>query len=163
MTVSVVGPAGRPARRPRRTVSRRMSVRASPPTGWVPCESVLTAELTGGADDYEDYYCAKIEWDWGDDTRSEAGYDCEPYKKARARSAAGSPRNTRFACPGTTKSPSVETGNESRRRREDHRAGARRAARRRTNHSSSRQPDRKRHEHRAPAAARRAVSSFSDN
>jgi hypothetical protein len=36
--------------------------------------------LKGGPDDYEDYYCPAVEWDWGDGTRSEASSDCEPYE-----------------------------------------------------------------------------------
>jgi hypothetical protein len=62
----------------------QLNVRASPNTGFAPFRSVLTAELVGGANDYEDYYCAKIEWDWGDDTRSQASYDCEPYEKGKS-------------------------------------------------------------------------------
>jgi hypothetical protein len=45
---------------------------------------VLTAELKGGADDYEDFYCASVEWDWGDDTRSESRADCEPYEAGKS-------------------------------------------------------------------------------
>ena len=54
-------------------------VRSSPAMGFSPARMVLTAELRGGADDYEEFYCASVEWDWGDDTRSESREDCEPY------------------------------------------------------------------------------------
>ena len=61
-----------------------VSVRASPTIGFSPARMVLTAELKGGADDYEDFYCASVEWDWGDDTRSESRADCEPYEAGKS-------------------------------------------------------------------------------
>ena len=54
-------------------------VKSNPVMGFSPARMVLTAELRGGADDYEEFYCATVEWDWGDDTRSESKEDCEPY------------------------------------------------------------------------------------
>ena len=45
---------------------------------------MLTAELKGGADDYEDFYCASVEWDWGDDTKSETKADCDPYEPGKS-------------------------------------------------------------------------------
>jgi hypothetical protein len=45
---------------------------------------VLTADLKGGANDYEEFYCASVEWDWGDDTRSESKTDCEPYEAGKS-------------------------------------------------------------------------------
>jgi hypothetical protein len=45
---------------------------------------VLTAELKGGADDYEEFYCAAVEWIWGDDTKSESKNDCEPYQAGKS-------------------------------------------------------------------------------
>ncbi len=79
----------------------QLSIRANPGTGWVPFRTVLTAELTGGANDWEDYYCAKIEWDWGDDTRSEAGYDCEPYEKGKSEIRRRFTQEQTFRIPGT--------------------------------------------------------------
>ncbi len=61
-----------------------VSVRASPTIGFSPARMVLTAELKGGADDYEDFYCASIEWEWGDETRSESRADCEPYEAGKS-------------------------------------------------------------------------------
>ncbi len=46
-----------------------ISLRANPPVGFSPLRVVVTAELKGGADDYEDFYCASVEWEWGDDTK----------------------------------------------------------------------------------------------
>jgi len=61
-----------------------VTVRASPTVGFSPARMVLTAELKGGADDYEDFYCASVEWEWGDDTRSEFSTDCEPYEAGKS-------------------------------------------------------------------------------
>ncbi len=36
--------------------------------------------MRGGSDDHEELYCASIEWDWADDTRSESIPDCDPYE-----------------------------------------------------------------------------------
>lgn len=57
----------------------RVTLRAQPMVAVSPARIVLTAELSGGPDDFEEYYCPTIEWEWGDDTRSEATSDCEPY------------------------------------------------------------------------------------
>ena len=61
-----------------------VSVKVSPIVGFSPARMVLTAELKGGADDYEEFYCASVEWDWGDDTRSESKTDCEPYEAGKS-------------------------------------------------------------------------------
>jgi hypothetical protein len=62
----------------------RITLSARPPIGTTPQRVVLTAELVGGQDDYEEYYCPSIEWDWGDDTRSESTVDCEPYEAGKS-------------------------------------------------------------------------------
>ena len=46
----------------------RFSVRAQPNVGLSPARIVLTAELTGGANDFEEYYCPTVLWEWGDGT-----------------------------------------------------------------------------------------------
>ena len=63
----------------------RITLNARPPLGTSPQRVVLTAELVGGADDFEEYYCPSIEWDWGDDTRSESTTDCEPYEAGKSQ------------------------------------------------------------------------------
>ena len=50
------------------------------PDSSSPVRAVVVAELKGGANDYRDFYCATIEWDWGDGTKSESKTDCEPYQ-----------------------------------------------------------------------------------
>ena len=61
-----------------------VSLRANPAIGFAPARVVLTAELKGGADDYEEFYCAAVEWVWGDDTKSESKSDCEPYEAGKS-------------------------------------------------------------------------------
>ena len=62
----------------------KIALRAQPPVGISPTRVVLTAELTGGVNDFEEFYCPTIEWDWGDDTRSESTLDCEPYEAGKS-------------------------------------------------------------------------------
>lgn len=57
-----------------------LSLRASPNVSLAPARIVLVAELKGGPNDYEEYYCAGVEWDWDDGTTSESSNDCEPYE-----------------------------------------------------------------------------------
>ena len=61
----------------------RLNLRAQPPIAISPARIVLTAELVGGANDFEEYYCPTIQWDWGDGTTSEASTDCPPYEEGK--------------------------------------------------------------------------------
>lgn len=62
----------------------KLTLKAQPVIAMSPARIVLTAELVGGANDYEDYYCPTIEWDWGDGTQSAATNDCEPYEAGKS-------------------------------------------------------------------------------
>ncbi len=61
-----------------------ISLNATPPVGFTPLRVVVTAEVKGGANDYEDFYCASVEWDWGDDTKSQTKADCDPYEAGKS-------------------------------------------------------------------------------
>ena len=61
-----------------------ISLRANPTAGFSPLRVVVTAEVKGGSNDYEDFYCASVEWDWGDDTKSENKADCDPYEPGKS-------------------------------------------------------------------------------
>ena len=61
----------------------KVLLKATPIVSIAPSRVVLTAELVGGANDYEDYYCPTVEWDWGDGTHSESTTDCEPYQSGK--------------------------------------------------------------------------------
>jgi hypothetical protein len=62
----------------------KLTLKAQPPVSISPARVVLTAELVGGANDYEDFYCPTIEWDWGDGTTSESTLDCQPYQAGKS-------------------------------------------------------------------------------
>lgn len=62
----------------------KLSLRASPSVAFSPAEIYFVAELKGGADDYEEYYCAGVEWNWGDGTKSESSADCDPYEPGKS-------------------------------------------------------------------------------
>jgi hypothetical protein len=62
----------------------KLTLKAQPVIAMSPARVVLTAELQGGANDFEDYYCPSIEWDWGDGTQSESTSDCAPYEAGKS-------------------------------------------------------------------------------
>jgi hypothetical protein len=62
----------------------KISVKASPAMGISPARVVASADLTGGANDYEEFYCPSVEWEWGDDTKSTTSADCEPYEAGKS-------------------------------------------------------------------------------
>jgi hypothetical protein len=62
----------------------KIAVKASPAMAISPARVVVTADITGGPNDFEDFYCAAIEWEWGDDTRSNQSADCEPYEPGKS-------------------------------------------------------------------------------
>lgn len=61
-----------------------LSLKVSPPIAFSPARVRVVAEIRGGADDYREYYCPTIEWDWGDGTISENTQDCDPYEAGRS-------------------------------------------------------------------------------
>jgi hypothetical protein len=63
----------------------KINVKANPAMAISPARVVVSADINGGPDDYEEYYCAGVEWDWGDDTRSNNSADCEPYEAGKSQ------------------------------------------------------------------------------
>lgn len=61
-----------------------ISLKASPSGGFSPLRVVMTAEVKGGANDYQDFYCASVEWYWDDGTKSESRADCDPYESGKS-------------------------------------------------------------------------------
>lgn len=62
-----------------------ITVRATPMVGFAPAKIQFLAILQGGDDDFQDYYCPTIEWDWDDETISESSPDCDPYEPGQSR------------------------------------------------------------------------------
>jgi hypothetical protein len=60
-----------------------LNLTASPVVSFAPARILLTAKLEGGPDDDEQLYCPALEWDWGDDTTSEASADCSPFERGK--------------------------------------------------------------------------------
>ena len=61
-----------------------LSLKASPAVSFAPSRVVLVAELKGGPNDNEEFYCPTVEWEWGDLTTSVAEADCQPYEPGKS-------------------------------------------------------------------------------
>ena len=62
----------------------QVRLKAQPVIAMAPARVVLTAELVGGANDFEEFYCPTVEWEWGDGTQSESASDCAPYEPGKS-------------------------------------------------------------------------------
>jgi hypothetical protein len=62
----------------------KLTLKAQPVISMSPSKVTLRAELVGGANDYQEYYCPTIEWSWGDGTQSESTADCQPYEAGKS-------------------------------------------------------------------------------
>src|SRR5688572_11632615 len=61
-----------------------LSLKATPAVSFAPARIVVVAEVKGGANDFEEFYCPSVEWEWGDLTTSTAEADCEPYASGKS-------------------------------------------------------------------------------
>lgn len=61
-----------------------LSLRVTPPVGFAPLRTRLVVDVRDGDDDYADFYCPTIEWDWGDGTVSANSEDCDPYEAGKS-------------------------------------------------------------------------------
>ena len=61
-----------------------LSLRATPPVGFSPLRVRVVVDVRGGPNDYADFYCPTIEWEWGDGTVSESAEDCDPYEAGKS-------------------------------------------------------------------------------
>lgn len=57
-----------------------LSLKATPAVSFAPARVVVVGEVKGGANDFEEFYCPTVEWEWGDMTTSTAEADCDPYQ-----------------------------------------------------------------------------------
>lgn len=61
-----------------------LNIRATPISGFAPLKVAVVVTLQGGANDYQDFYCPSVEWDWDDGTKSEEKVDCDPYEPGKS-------------------------------------------------------------------------------
>jgi len=61
-----------------------LSLKANPPVGFSPLRVRLVVDLKNGPNDYQEYYCPGVQWDWGDGTVSENSEDCDPYQAGKS-------------------------------------------------------------------------------
>ena len=61
-----------------------LAFKATPPVGFSPLRVRVVVDIRGGADDYAEFYCPSVEWDWADGTVSESSEDCEPYESGKS-------------------------------------------------------------------------------
>ena len=61
-----------------------LSLKATPPAGFAPLRVHLTVDVRGGANDYAEFYCPTVQWDWDDGTISENSEDCNPYEAGKS-------------------------------------------------------------------------------
>lgn len=61
-----------------------LSLKATPSISFAPARLTFLAEVKGGSDNFEEFYCPTVEWEWGDLTTSTAEADCEPYDAAKS-------------------------------------------------------------------------------
>ena len=78
-----------------------IALRATPVTGFTPLRVRAAAELRDGSDDYADFYCPTVAWDWGDGTFSSNTSDCEPYQSGKSTIERVFRADHMFRQPGT--------------------------------------------------------------
>jgi hypothetical protein len=61
-----------------------LSLKATPPAGFAPLRVHLVVDVKGGPNDYADFYCPTVHWDWDDGTISETSEDCNPYEAGKS-------------------------------------------------------------------------------
>jgi hypothetical protein len=84
---TVIATLGAPANAAQRTNDSKkpsVALKATPPLGFAPLKVRVIVDIKGGADDYEDFYCASVEWDWADGTTSGTSEDCDPYEPGKS-------------------------------------------------------------------------------
>jgi len=62
----------------------KLTLKVNPAMGVSPARVVASADVDGGPNDFEEFYCASVEWDWGDDTKSNNTADCDPYEPGKS-------------------------------------------------------------------------------
>ena len=87
VTVTMIATHGAPANAAQGTNDSKkpsVTLKATPPLGFAPLKVRVIVDIKGGADDYADFYCASVEWDWADGTTSGTSEDCDPYEPGKS-------------------------------------------------------------------------------
>jgi hypothetical protein len=77
-----------------------LSLKATPAMSFAPSRVIVVAEVKGGPDDFEDFYCPTVEWEWGDLTTSTVEADCDPYSPGKSAIKRRYTVEHRFKNPG---------------------------------------------------------------
>jgi len=77
-----------------------LSLKATPTVSFAPARIVVVAEVKGGPDDFEEFYCPTVEWEWGDFTSSTVEADCDPYEPGKSSIKRRYTVEHRFKNPG---------------------------------------------------------------
>lgn len=78
-------PGAAPEEQDRTSKKPEIALVARPLMAFTPAKITFSADLRGGDDDYEELYCASVEWEWDDGTKSESSADCDPYQPGRSQ------------------------------------------------------------------------------
>jgi hypothetical protein len=82
--VAFIAPAAADQRAAGDVKKPSVTLRATPALGFAPLKVRMVADIQGGPNDYEEFYCAAVEWDWADGTTSESSEDCDPYQAGKS-------------------------------------------------------------------------------
>jgi hypothetical protein len=77
-----------------------LSLKATPSVSFAPARIIVVAEVKGGPDDFEEFYCPTVEWEWGDFTSSTVEADCDPYEPGKSTIKRRYTVEHRFKNPG---------------------------------------------------------------
>lgn len=99
----LVIPAGAVLAREQGSKKPSLSLKATPAMSFAPARIVLVGEVKGGPDDFEEFYCPTVEWEWGDLTTSTSEADCEPYVAGKSEIKRRYTVEHRFKNPGAFK------------------------------------------------------------
>lgn len=84
LALPLVSPASTLLAREQGNKKPSLSLKATPSISFAPARLTFLAEVKGGAEDHEEFYCPTVVWEWGDLTESTAEADCEPYEAGKS-------------------------------------------------------------------------------